>query len=313
MARWTAPLVIEDEWDRYERFLRQKGRKRKTIDMNRDGFERLVRFAIENHSVADIEDFRRDHVNSWVEHMRDVQNVNPQSLCIYYRTARPFFNWWADDDEYEDRVSPFRRAISPPEPDNPVPVLELEDITAMIRQCVIPKCALRSVRLVALRDRALIRVFFGIGPRRGEVHGMEVEDWNPKTDQLHIRQSKTYTRTLVVSDKAAADLDAYLRERARQEIKSKYLWVNYSGHRLTEWGIAQAIARCGQNALGRRIKPQHFRHTHAHQFLLNDGQENDLVRTMGWTNSRMVGRYGKSAADERARKAQRSLALGDMV
>ncbi len=56
-----------------------------------------------------------------------------------------------------------------------------------------------------------------------------------------------------------------------------------------------------------------FRHTLAHTWQLNAGNETDLMRIMGWKSREMLGRYGASAADQRAHASARALHLGDRV
>jgi integrase len=50
------------------------------------------------------------------------------------------------------------------------------------------------------------------------------------------------------------------------------------------------------------VHPHQLRHTFAHAWLSEGGNETDLMRLTGW-KSRRYCRYGASAAEERARAA----------
>jgi hypothetical protein len=56
-----------------------------------------------------------------------------------------------------------------------------------------------------------------------------------------------------------------------------------------------------------------FRHTWAHDFPINGGQERNLKRLAGWSSDVMLERYGASAADARAKAAAQRLKRGDRV
>jgi integrase len=61
------------------------------------------------------------------------------------------------------------------------------------------------------------------------------------------------------------------------------------------------------------LHPHRFRHTFAHDFLINGGGERDLKRLAGWSSDIMLERYGTSAADVRAKAAAQRLKRGDRV
>jgi integrase len=61
------------------------------------------------------------------------------------------------------------------------------------------------------------------------------------------------------------------------------------------------------------LHPHQLRHTFAHEYLAEGGNEGDLMMLAGWKSRQMLGRYGASAAAQRARDAYHRLGVGDRV
>ena len=120
-------------------------------------------------------------------------------------------------------------------------------------------------------------------------------------------------RTVPYGDKTTAALDRYRRQRIRHEDSDLSAWWLGRKGALGESGIGQMLNRRAEEAGLPSVHPHMFRHSFAHQWLAAGGNEGDLQRIAGWSSPQMLQRYGRSAADQRARDAYRRNPLwGDL-
>jgi len=71
-----------------------------------------------------------------------------------------------------------------------------------------------------------------------------------------------------------------------------WLWIGKKG-RTTDSDLAQILRRRSQQAGIGHLHAHQLRHTFAHAWLAQGGNETDLMRIAGWKSRVMLRRYGR--------------------
>jgi len=166
---------------------------------------------------------------------------------------------------------------------------------------------------VSLRDRAIIRLFADCGMRRAEIGSLRLADVDLPTCEVRVTGKGRKSRTNIISGHTRRALNDYIRvRRDHWHAASPMLWLGaQQGGPIGSNAIWQIITRRAKQA-GVHVHPHMFRHYVA-DALLAEGREGDVMRTMGWSDRRMLDRYGAVGAERRALEAQRQAALGDRL
>ncbi|MGH9151556.1 MAG: tyrosine-type recombinase/integrase [Acidimicrobiales bacterium] len=290
--------------DSWRRDLRARNLAPKTIKTYGESADQLSVWLEDEHQVAEPGDVERDHIRGFISHLLDTKS--PATASVRFRALQQLFNWLVDEGEID--TSPMDRMKPPTIPEQTTPVLTPDNARALLR-----KCSGRGY--VDVRDTAVIRLFLDTGMRLDELSSLKVEDVDLDQNVAYVVGKGRRPRACPFGNKTPQALDRYIRQRNRQKRSDlPHLWLGVNGRPgMTDNGIGQMIRKRGADAGIPDLHPHMFRHTFAHEWRLAGGDDDSLMRLVGWKSRQMLHRYGASAADARAREAHKRLMLGDRI
>jgi site-specific recombinase XerD len=291
--------------DLQQSFLRElaaEHRSHNTVRLYGQAITFFSRWLEQQGREATLDELSRAAIREWLAVLAETHE--PGTVKVRYRGLYRFCSWLVDEDELD--ANPMAKLSPPTLKMKPVPVISDDDLVALLKAC-------NGREFNDRRDEALIRLLLDCGVRISEACSLRVEDIDLNQAMALVKGKGDKIRPIYFSARTTRALDRYIRMRGRHR------WVHLDALFLTQRGALSTdgardrVKYRGQLAGIEDLHPHRFRHTFAHDFLMNGGQERDLKRLAGWSSDVMLERYGASAADVRAKAAAQRLKRGDRV
>ncbi len=190
------------------------------------------------------------------------RGLSGRSLGRALSAWRGFFNFLARDHGFAHNPC---ADVRPPKSPKKLPHALSPDAAAQLMH-------LSGEGFLALRDHAILELFYSSGLRLSELAGLNVPDVN-RTDHTVIVTGKgSKTRLVPVGRKALEALQLWLQYRASVAGSNAALFVTQTGKRLSGRSIeARVSLRARQLGLADRVHPHALRHSFASHVLQSSG------------------------------------------
>lgn len=296
------PLTLAELLESWKQVLKAENKAQTTFINYTASVGRYIRWCTERGEVPRID---RALVTEWVAELL-ASGLEPATARARQLAVRRFSAWMDGEDtiEYTDQLL----GIKPPKLSEKL----IRPLTEVQLRLLIAACEGKGLR--ERRDEAIIRLMAETGMRAGEVIALQVGDVNISAGVISIRKTKTGRGRLVsFSAKCAVALDKYLRLRRNHVLAATpNLWLGTRGRGLSYRGLRFTILERAELAGIKGFHPHLLRHTAASRWLAAGGSEQGLMTQAGWADRKMLDRYTRATASERAMDEARGLALGDL-
>jgi len=293
---------LEDLHRSFGRHLRAEGSSPRTVTIYGQSVRFFSEWLAAQGRTATLEELNRAAIREWLAQLTERNEMS--TVRTRYKGLHRFCGWLVAEGELT--ANPMDGLDAPTAKPKPVPVLSDDQLAALLKTC-----AGKDFR--DRRDEALIRVLLDAGVRVSEACGLTVDGLDLDQGMALVKGKGSKVRPVYLGARTVRALDRYLRARRLERWGHlDALFITQRGA-LTPDGARDRITLRGQQAGIQGLHPHQFRHTFAHDFLMNGGQERDLKRLAGWTSDVMLERYGASAADARAAAAARKMRRGDRI
>jgi integrase/recombinase XerC len=210
-------------------------------------------------------------------------NNNPRSIQRHLSSAKGFFKFLKKNSIIES--SPFELVNAPKTPQYLPDVLSPEDVEQLL--------SLKPVDVLEIRDLAIVELMYSSGLRVSETANIDLNDFEEEMSFLRILGKGSKTRIVPLGRYAINAIQNWIKEREKYSEKSKALFINLKGSRLSVRSIQLRLKRLALKQGLPPVNPHMLRHSFATHMLESSGDLRTIQELLGHSSLSTTQIYTK--------------------
>ena len=241
-----------------------------------------------------------------------------RTIQTYARSARAFFHWLVHRGILQS--NPFDRVVFPKVGRPLIQTIDAEEFERLLLACTPTNETGPIAERAAVRNRAILWVFYDTGIRISELCGLRLSDFDRRRGVLTVKGKGSKERRVALGQNCLRNLLYYLdRQRPDEEELAEWgsagedhLFLAETRTPLTKNGVTLLFARLKKRAgiTGKRISAHIFRHTFAIRYLKLGNDPFSLQELLGHEDLSTVRLY-MHMNDDDIQEQKRKYSQGD--
>jgi integrase/recombinase XerC len=216
-------------------------------------------------------------VRGWIAHRR--HHLNGRSVQRALSALRSFYKYLRR--EHLVAHDPTTGISAPKSPRRLPSTLDIDQTQQLLE----PAAATADDDFLALRDQAMMELFYSSGLRLAELIGLDVDTIDFEQGQVEVIGKGNKTRIVPVGGVALRAIQAWLRVRDLAQPTDRALFISRRGGRIGPRSVQLRIAReSQQRGVAQHVHPHMLRHSFASHLLESSGELRSVQELLGHAN-----------------------------
>lgn len=269
---------MKEDIDKFLRYLEvQKGASAHTLRAYRKDLE-----AFSAHVRKDLPDVGLIDVRSFVA-LQIREGLNKTTAARRLASVRSFLRFMHREGYIKS--NPAKLVTTPKTPETLPRFLSVDDVFSLVEKP-------GGIGFIHARDRAILELLYSSGLRVSEVAGLNTEDVNTREGLVKVRGKGRKERIVPVGAKAVDAIKSYLVEKILLKRKTRSLFLNRRGTKLSERGIRRIVVKYARMVgINGRIGPHTLRHTFASHLLQGGADLRVIQELLGHSSLSTTQKY----------------------